>query len=381
MLTTGKKAASLYIHVPFCKKKCPYCHFFVVPDSLAAQDAFMAALDIELTRVLPSLADFQIVSLYFGGGTPSLLGAKKVAAILDKVAASLDLADSIEITLEANPEGITLQSMQAFKAAGINRVSMGLQAMDDNLLQILGRTHTSAASASAVETTFASGIENISVDLMYELPHQDLSHWQTTLKSIQALPITHLSLYNLVIEPHTVFAKKEKALRPHIPPADVGKKMLEIAKESLQKMGLCRYEISAFAKPGYQSVHNTGYWTARPFLGVGPSAFSYYQGARYQNICHLQKYCKMLHDGISPVDFFEKLSYPESIKELLAVELRLLAGVDIKTFEERHGPLPPSTLASLTTLCTKGWINKDKGCVRLTDEGILFYDSVAEEII
>lgn len=383
MPTTGKKKpTSLYFHVPFCTKKCPYCHFFVVPNRQDHQQMYMEALEKEWRLVHLQMKEREIVSIYFGGGTPSLLGPDRIAAILRWVKQSpIALASDCEITLEVNPENVTLPLMQQFKECGINRVSLGLQSLDDSLLQVLGRTHSANKSINAVEATYNAGLTNISVDLMFELPHQKISAWESTLKRVQTLPITHVSLYNLVIEPHTVFHKQEKKLSPHLPPPEVCKEMLLMAVKLLEEAGLTRYEISAFAKPGYESRHNVGYWTARPFLGLGPSAFSYFEGRRFRNIAHLQKYYDLLQSGKLPIDFEEKLSYPENIQELLAVEIRLLRGVDLKDFERRHAPLTPELYQALERLEKKGWVRQENGRVLLTEEGLLFYDSVAEEMI
>lgn len=383
MPTTGKKQpVSLYFHIPFCTKKCPYCHFFVIPNREDHQQMYMEALEKEWKLVHLQIKEMEIVSIYFGGGTPSLLGPGRIATILGWIKdSSIAISHDCEITLEVNPENASLPLMQKFKESGVNRVSLGLQSLDDSLLQVLGRTHSSNKSIEAVETTYRAGITNISVDLMFELPHQQLSMWEATLKSVQKLPITHVSLYNLVIEPHTVFHKQEKKLTPHIPSPEVCKEMLQRAVKLLEEAGLKRYEISAFARPGYESRHNMGYWTARPFLGLGPSAFSYFKGRRFRNIANLQKYYDSLQQDNLPIDFEEKLPYPENIQELLAVEIRLLKGVDLKDFERRHAPLTKEMLKALERLENKGWIRQENGRVHLTEEGLLFYDSVAEEIV
>jgi oxygen-independent coproporphyrinogen-3 oxidase len=208
---------------------------------------------------------------------------------------------------------------------------------------------------------------------MYEIPGQTFESWSYTLNQLSTLPITHLSLYNLTIEPHTLYYKKRKTLIPLLPPAEVSLNMLQVAVDFLEGIGLKRYEISAFSHPGLESRHNLGYWTARPFIGIGPSAFSYYDKKRLRNICHLKNYAQALQEGKSPIDFEEALSDAHSLHELLAVRLRLLSGVDMRDF-----PVPKSLYQSLQD---KGWltIEKDRAC--LTDQGLLFYDSVATEII
>lgn len=369
---------SLYFHIPFCKKKCPYCHFFVLPYQKKSHDELLEALELEWELVLPKIGGHQIVSVYFGGGTPTLIGAESIAAILSLLP---PLEPDCEISLEANPEEISLSLMQEMKEAGINRVSIGVQSLDDPSLIILGRNHSSWKAQRAVEQTYLAGIENISIDLMYDLPAQTLESWNSTLKQIGTLPISHLSLYNLTLEPHTAFFKKKEQLTPLLPQQETSLEMLTCAISHLEFLGLSRYEISAFAKKGKESRHNLGYWTARPFWGFGPSAFSYWDKKRSRNIAHLGRYRTFLNEGRSPIDFSEELPYPDNLHELLAVELRLLQGVNLDEFAKRHGPLADETRARLAQIEEKGWLEKVGERIRLTEKGLLFYDSVATEII
>ncbi len=373
--TNGRliEPASVYFHIPFCSRKCPYCHFYVLPDEERFKTQLISALALEWKKQAPLLAGKDLISLYFGGGTPFLFGPDAIKTIIEWV----NPPKHAEITLEANPENVTLELMQAYKKAGINRVSIGVQSLDDSSLNTLERTHNAAAAIRAIELTKEAGIDNISIDLMYDLPSQTLESWERTLDRLEHLPITHLSLYNLTFEPHTVFFKHRKKLTPLVPTPDLSLKMLETAVQRLEALGLARYEISAFAKPGYASKHNSGYWTARPFLGFGPSAFSYWEGKRFRNIANLSAYAKALAAGDSPVDFSETLAHPDNLHELLAVRLRLLEGVDLAQFP----PLPPATHAILHSLATQGWLELQPAHVKLSQEGLLFYDSVATAII
>ncbi len=368
MLTTGN-VASLYFHIPFCSRKCPYCHFYVTQDTQDSKDLLLSALQLEWALQKEKLAGKKIVSIYFGGGTPALFGPQAIATILSWI----DIPLGCEITLEANPEEITLELMQAYKACGINRVSIGVQSLDNSLLKILGRRHTAQKALEGIENTFQAGLTNISIDLMYEIPHQTLALWQDTLLQLDKLPITHLSLYNLTIEPHTAFFKKSKQLTPHLPLPETCLEMLNAATSHLETIGLKRYEISAFAKKNQVSHHNLGYWKGRPFLGFGPSAFSYWEGKRFRNISHLQKYAQKLQAGLSPVDFEEKLEPKASLHERLAIALRCLEGIKLSDF--------PVTSNIYDELVEQGWLIKDNDNVKLTAQGMLFYDSVAEHIV
>lgn len=362
---------SLYFHIPFCQKKCPYCHFFVLPNRESDSQIFQNALLKEWNLRLPFIKGKKIISLYFGGGTPSLH-----PAIIESVLTKVNLDSEMEITVEVNPEQLTPQLAYNLKKIGVNRVSLGVQSLDDSLLKILGRNHTSQMSIDAIHTIFNAGIKNITIDLMNELPYQTLQSWEKTLNLTTTLPITHLSLYNLTFEPKTVFEKKAKELRPHLPSEEVSIQMLQMAIEKLEKMGLQRYEISAFAKKGFESIHNSGYWTNRPFLGFGPSAFSYWEGQRFRNICHLKRYSKKLQLNEFPIDFEEKLSKPAHLHEQIAIRLRLCKGINRKKIS-----IPETAKNILDELENEGLIKQTPQQIYLTKQGLLFYDTVAERII
>lgn len=340
----------------------------------------MEGLKLEWNSIKPLLADKTIETLYFGGGTPYLLGAPAISEII-RFTTSCTGCQPKEITLEANPENITAESLKAFFDIGINRLSIGLQSLDDHQLVTLSRRHSSEKGIRAVELASNLGYENISIDLMYDLPGQSLESWQRTVTRATNLPITHLSLYNLTIEPHTVFFKYQDSLNKQLPDEDVSKEMYEFACCHFEMAGLSQYEISAFSKFGYISRHNTGYWTGRPFIGLGPSAFSYWEGTRYRNIANLSKYLQALQKGASPIDFSEKLDPEASKRELLAIALRLLAGVHIDSFEAQHGLLSPSCRFSLDSLVKSGYLRARDQHYALTREGILFYDTVASELV
>lgn len=306
-----------------------------------------------------------------------MLGAERIRRLLEMVGAGPE----IEITLEANPENITKPLMREYAAAGINRVSIGIQTLDGALLQGLGRLHDPKVALEAIQNTFEAGIENISVDLMYDLPGQTVASWKNTLEQVVRLPIQHLSLYNLTIEPHTVFFKYQDKIQKQLPDEAASLEMYESAIAAMEGAGLAQYEISAFAKEGRHSHHNVGYWTARPFLGFGPSAFSYWEGRRFRNMCNLSKYCKSLEEGRSPIDFDEKLEPADAKKELLAINMRLISGVDIDDFQRAHGQLDAATLQTLLTLEEEGYLIRKGKRLSLSKRGILFYDTVASEIV
>jgi oxygen-independent coproporphyrinogen III oxidase len=357
---------SLYFHIPFCTKKCPYCHFYVIPDQVRFHEILREGLLLEWERQKPLIEGKSIVSVYFGGGTPTLFGAKAIGEVIARCG---ELKDA-EITVEANPEESTRELFSALKGAGVNRISLGVQSLDDRSLQTLERTHSAAKASEAIFAARDAGIENISIDLMYDLPGQTESSWAYTLDALKELPIQHLSLYNLTVEPHTAFHKR-KVVQPK---PEESLRFLHRALETLEELGFDRYEISAFAKPGFESRHNLGYWTFRPFLGLGPSAFSYWEGERFQNAPNLQRYFKALKNQESPVSFREKLPYPQNLKEQIAVQLRLKDGLILPE-------VPEETASSIQSLIDQGLLENKGPRILLTERGKLFYDSVASEII
>jgi len=354
----------------------------VLPDKDSYRKQLIEALYLDIALWAPQLANKRLVSIYFGGGTPSLLTPEEIALLLECVNKYIPFdLKTTEITLEANPETVTKERMQAFAYAGINRISIGVQSLDDNLLVKLGRTHKSSSSIDAVRATADAGITNISIDLMYDIPCQTMESWLHTLKEASLLPITHLSLYNLTIEPQTVFFKYQEKLRKELPDADCSTAMYKYAQQILGSAGLEQYEISAFARNGMISQHNVGYWLARPFLGFGPSAFSYWEGKRFRAAANLNRYSEALKAGQQSVDFTEELQPKERRRELLAVALRLKSGVDLLAFEAQHGVLDEEVKAIILRL-QKDELLSVKGCrLSLTEKGFLFYDTVAVELI
>lgn len=318
----------------------------------------------------------EIVSIYFGGGTPSLL-EKDLECILGWI----DKDSSCEITLEANPESLTQDSLNAFWQMGINRLSLGIQSFDDELLQLLKRRHSAKKAKQTIEWAHLAGFTNLSIDLMYDIPKQTMESWEKTLLIVKDLPITHLSLYNLTFEPNTFFHRKKSSFLPLLPNETLSLQLLQRAISSFTSSSLERYEISAFAKNGYYSRHNVGYWIGRPFLGLGPSAFSYEGGRRFQNSANLQQYYQLLNRGQAATVFAETLPFDQKLTELFLMELRLIQGVQMELFQEKHGKIPKEMEEQLKKLTCEGWLEKKQEALCLSKKGLLFYDSVAESLL
>lgn len=373
---------SLYFHVPFCKKKCGYCHFFVVKDDKELHESLVQGFIQEIKRAATILKKRKLISIYFGGGTPSLLSPKHIETILDEVTKAIVFSPAdTEITMEFNPESCSKETFQHFRSAGINRASIGIQSFDDVLLLSLTREHSAQKAREAVLASAESGIDNITIDLMYEIPGQTKKSWQETLQTATALPITHLSLYNLTFEEGTPFYRKKSALSLLLPSDEEAKDMLMDAVLHFEQQGLHRYEISAFAKNGFYSRHNTGYWLGREFFGFGPSAFSYLAGKRLRNTENLKTYLKLCQESGSAIDFEEELEREGKLRELFTISLRLSQGVVIKEFEERFQQLPKKLLEEVAKLEKKDLLRSEGARVTLTEKGQLFFNDVASDLI
>jgi len=286
-----------------------------------------------------------------------------------------------EITIEANPETMDFPTLKKYFEAGINRLSVGVQSFSDAELKTLGRTHSALQAEEAVGNAVLAGFSNISIDLMYEVPNQTLASWNSSLQKAKELPITHISLYNLTIEEGTAFYRKRTEIMQSLPTQEEGLSMYESAQNTLSSAGFTQYEISAFSRNNLYSIHNTGYWTGREFFGLGPSAFSFFDGVRYSNIANLQRYINQVKSGTSPVDFREEIDAGSRRRELLAVHLRLFWGVNIDDFEKRWGALDLETKSELTSLQTEGLIEFKQEKLFLTDFGRKFYDTIASRLI
>ena len=370
---SGNQEFSLYIHTPFCTKKCPYCHFYVLKDDEQKKDRLLEALQSDWIQWAEKLSQNRLVSIYLGGGTPTLFGAQRIQSLLYLIAQSHAL-DTIEISIEANPETLTRSLLVDLQNIGINRLSIGIQSFNDHLLKSLGRTHTAQNAHQAVIEAADAGFQNITIDLMYDLPSQNLNQWQQSLDKAISLPITHLSLYNLTIEPKTPFYRKKNALEKTVPTQEISKNMYCAAVETLQKAGLEHYEISAFAKPGFTSLHNTGYWSHRPYIGLGPSAHSFFQGKRFRSVPNFEKYCHAIENRLSPIDEEELLTEEELAREKLTLKLRMFEGALLKD-EKFH---PKKTIEKFIN---QGLLEKKESLLRLTPKGALFYDYIAVELI
>ncbi len=369
---------SLYFHLPFCQKKCDYCHFFVLPNKASFKEELLKSILIEIELRTSLLKKSQIKSIYFGGGTPALVGPRYIKTLLKALKVPLQ---DIEVTLELNPENHSLELLKGYRDVGVNRLSIGVQSFDPSLLKKLGRSHSVQDIHEALENASRAGFTNISIDLMYDLPTQSLPLWKRTLEKALSYPITHLSLYNLSIEKETVFYKYRNQIRSQMPTEELSLTLFNEACKSLKEKGFEAYEISAFCKDGAYSHHNVGYWLQRPHLGFGPSAFSLLKPERFQNVKNLKRYSELLNQKKLPIDFKEELESEAFLRESLALHLRLLKGFDASIFQKRFGDFSDELSAILELLKKRGWIKHNQNILSLTSEGLLYHDSVASELV
>lgn len=333
---------SLYIHYPFCLRKCLYCAFNSTADSSIIPDDYVAGLLREMELRARTLGcEVSAVTLYFGGGTPSLLEPPLASRIIETAARLFHLAADAEITLECNPGTVTRQRLSGFRSAGVNRLSLGIQSFDDALLLRLGRVHSAEEAREAFAAAREAGFRNVGIDLIHSLPGQTVPLWERELGQACDLEPEHLSIYGLTVEEGTPFALLEQEGRLSLPDEDESAEMYEKSAEILSGRGYDHYEIANFARPGFRSRHNSGYWERRPYLGFGAGAHSLLPGEGYGVRCSNadgpREYLSSLARECLPVAGARTLSREEARAERLFLGLRLAEGVNLDRFRTEFG--------------------------------------------
>lgn len=364
----------IYVHVPFCVSKCPYCDFYSLPLSSVDADMrarYAAAVMREMGRYDGVLAD----TLYFGGGTPSLLGGQHLAAVIAAARKHFSLPDDAEVTLEANPADDLYDTLTAFAAAGGNRLSLGMQASSADRLKTLGRRHTPHDVARTVADARRAGIANISLDLMLAVPGQDAAAVAADVETCAALGVQHVSAYLLKIEEGTPFEKMRDTLS--LPDDDAAAELYLTAVAALEKAGFAQYEISNFAKAGFESRHNLKYWTGEPYLGFGPAAHSFFGGKRF---FYPRDLAAFMAGGGTVAEEDDALP-AGSEEEFALLRLRLTAGLSAAAFKERFKKaLPPAWIARARTLPPTLLRVTDAG-IALTPAGFLISNTLIAHIL
>ena len=338
-----EKYLSLYIHIPFCVRKCNYCDFLSAPADEETKEAYIQALLLEIESYRESeLSQRKIATVFFGGGTPSVLKAEQITRVLDKIRSVFELLPECEISLEMNPGTVTKEKCECYFNAGVNRVSIGLQSPDDGLLQTLGRIHTYEQFLQTYDDVRVSGFQNVNVDLMSALPGQDLSGYIEGVRKVTSLSPEHISAYSLIVEEGTPFYEKYKNECNLFPDEQEDRVMYEQTKEVLKEFGYERYEISNYAKPGYECKHNMVYWKCEDYLGLGLGSSSLINNIRFKNVCDLKEYiCAWKSgNGISVQRLErEELTRRMQMEEFMFMGLRMMRGVSERRFEEKFGDL------------------------------------------
>mgnify|MGYP001618737660 FL=1 len=365
----------LYIHVPFCERKCAYCDFYSLPAVVpASRDRYVDALVAEIRT---KATHEPVATVFFGGGTPSVLTPAQIGRILDALRAGFALAPEAEISMEANPETVTGAAFRGYRAAGVNRVSLGVQSLDDGILKVLGRIHDAARARDAVLEAAAAGFTRLGADLMFGLPGQTAERWRADLREVLGWPIEHLSAYEFSVEPETPFASQTHIL----PDEDAVLAMWDILLEETSRAGFPQYEVSNYAKPGAECRHNLVYWHDGEWLGFGAGAWAAREGVRTGNPRDLDRYLAGEAAGFPPAEA-DELPYDRQAAETMVLGLRLREGVDLAAFEVRWGAVALARLERiLAEHLAAGRLERVSGRLRLTRAGLLVANDVWSDLV
>ncbi len=376
------QTASLYLHIPFCHTRCHYCDFNTYAGILPLREPYVRALinEVELAGQLAQLANGiprRSRTIFFGGGTPSLLTVEQIKRLLSACRAAFAVDEDAEITLEANPGTLNAKQLTGLRSAGINRLSLGSQSFDAELLHTLGRIHTPEEIVKALSNARAAGFESINLDFMFGLPGQTMHHWETTLDRALALHPEHFSLYSLIIEEGTNFYTWTNEGRIIPGDEDLCADMYEYADERLRAEGYENYEISNWALPGHQSRHNLTYWQNLPYIGMGAGAHSFFGGRRFSNVLDPQEYIRLLKKQQRPEVDGEFIDRVQEMAETAFLGLRTAKGLHLPTFAERFAETFTQFVGSrLRTVEEAGLLERDHDWIRLSKRGRLLGNEV-----
>ena len=385
----NKKPLGIYVHIPFCVRKCNYCDFLSAPAKEEVRRRYVLCLMEEIRR-FEKADEYEVKSVFFGGGTPSILEGGEIAALMEELEKKFFFAEIPETTIECNPGTLTPEKLGIYRECGINRLSLGLQSADEDELRLLGRIHTWEDFYKNYEQAREREFTNINVDLMSALPGQTASSWQRTLQKVLVLAPEHISAYSLIIEEGTPFYDwygaedvsrvygRESAEGTMLPSEVEERQMYYDTKRLLTQSGYHRYEISNYAKPGYECIHNSGYWLRREYLGFGLGAASQIKDLRYKNTGKLENYLK----GDFSKKEIQTLTKQEKIEETMYLGLRMMQGVSLHGFEKSFG-VPMETLykETLEKLQRQGLFQIKNGRLQLTDLGIDVSNAVMAEFL
>jgi oxygen-independent coproporphyrinogen-3 oxidase len=372
--------SGIYIHIPFCKQACHYCDFHF-STSLKSKSSLIQAIISEIDLRLPYLKNKNIETIYFGGGTPSLLSEKELFLILEKLYKTYNVSSHAEITLEANPDDLSIEKLKELKRLEINRLSIGLQSFNDEELIWMNRAHTATESEASVKRSQDKGFENISIDLIYGSKFNNLANWKRTLDKTIALDVKHISSYNLTIEDKTKLGHDFKLKKEHAIDDEKSSELFLEMIDRLEKNKFIQYEISNFGKENYFSNHNSNYWKGIEYVGFGPSAHSFDGVSRQWNISNNSLYIKNVNDknGL----YFEKeiLSESDQFNEYILTSLRTIWGIDALVLKNKFSPeIIESFNNKINSYISNGMLTFKNNQYVLTNGGKLFADKIASEL-
>jgi len=378
------QSLSLYIHIPFCVKKCRYCDFYSVPFQAENATRLVEALGKEwyLAKSEFSLGDAEIGTIFIGGGTPTMLPEALWESLDRNLFGTLKLSKSVEWSIECNPDSFTEDLARLWLSMGVTRLTFGIQSLDDRELEFLGRPHSAAQALTVLESPFLSRFKSIGADLMYGLPGQNVTSFTRTLNWVLSSPsVSHLSAYELTINPHTPIGRHVSIIP--FPSEEAVLDMAHALYDICTEHGLQRYEISNFSRPGHRCRHNVAYWDHSPYLGLGPAAHSYINGRRFANTGDVRRYSESIGRGIRPIEFTEAIDRDNLTSEMIFLRLRTTDGLDEGDFETRTGSvfnsglrmqvLDELTEADLMTHSGRRW--------SLTSAGMFVADAVARKLV
>ena len=385
--TPRARSIGAYLHIPFCTKRCGYCSFNTAPDSPGAVARFLPALlgEIDIVAREPWAGAVDLRSVFLGGGTPSLLPAEAMAEILEHLRARFGVEAAAEITVECNPESVSLERLAGYRRAGVTRISLGVQSLDDRILPTLDRLHTAAQAREAFDAARAAGFEDVSVDLIYGLPGLDLATWEETVRGALGWAPDHLSAYALTLDEGSLWNAAASAGRAGgrivLPPEETVTAQYSRLVHLAAEAGFEHYEVSNYARPGHRSAHNQIYWHAEEYLGLGPGACGFLGDVRYGNVKPVERYRAMVAAGDAPVESHETLTPRQRLAERLILGLRLGDGIPSAWLEERVALAPARLRATLEAWRERGLLAESDGRVRLTETGFLLSDALFVELL
>jgi oxygen-independent coproporphyrinogen-3 oxidase len=371
-----KRVPGLYIHIPFCIKKCDYCDFYSVA-ALASMPDFINALIEEMGMYQEAFESFDTV--YLGGGTPSILPLNQVERILNGVRSHFNLLANTEITLEANPGDLNLAYLTSLRNLGVNRLNIGVQSFNEEILKFLGRRHSLQDVLSSINGARKAGFENVGLDLIYGVPGQTLESWLKTLESALEFSPEHLSCYQLTMEPHTPLGSRHQRGEFSLPNVDLQYELFMKTSETLEEAGYVHYEVSNFAKGMvFASKHNQKYWDHTPYLGLGPAAHSFLNNQRWWNHRSVDRYLSAIKKGAKPTEGTEELSLEQLQLEAFYLGMRTKKGICIQEFSERYfWDILSEKEKPFAELKQKGLVILENGFVHPTRNGLALSDSLA----